>query len=135
MNTTLIPTFCFVYYILIHLVVFLKFYIFCKWKWPQIILPNIKTGSFLFRFSDASGIDLGVRYWFFVLSLGPSSKSAFYSHLQAQSRYAKWILDKSGTVTIWIPNTWILDSSEYRTFQCPVFKWLNHLKSGPDFKW
>ena len=27
------------------------------------------------------------------------------------------------TVTIWIPNTWIPDSSEYRTFQCPVFKW------------
>ena len=30
---------------------------------------------------------------------------------------------KCGTATIWIPNTWIPDSSEYRTFLCSVFKW------------
>ena len=34
-----------------------------------------------------------------------------------------WIPDYSSTVTIWIPNTWILDSSEYRTVWCTVFKW------------
>ena len=47
---------------------------------------------------------------------------------------SKW-LNSCITVTIWIPNTWISNSSEYRTFQWLVFKWLNQLKSGPDFKW
>ena len=39
--------------------------------------------------------------------------------------YLKHHCNMSNTVTIWIPNTWIPDSSEYRV----------HLNTGPDLKW